>query len=102
MPPLLETSHWIVAAVQLAGMVPSLTLKVAAVGAVTAWALGPVSIEGEVAQAGAVTVKSAGLLSPLFPCPLVSAARNSSPDSLVARGVDLKHSPWWRVGVCGC
>ena len=79
-------------------MVPSLTLKVAAAGAVTAWGPGRVSIEGEVVQSGPLTVNSAELLG-VVAWPLVSTARYSLPDSLVAWGSAEAFQPWCPWGL---
>ena len=55
-PPLVESSHWIVAAEQFAGTVPSFTLKLALAGSVTVWSDGCVPIAGLAAHAAEVTV----------------------------------------------
>jgi len=49
-PPLVDTCHWIVAAEQLGGTLPSVTLNVASPGAVTVASSGPSPITGEEAH----------------------------------------------------
>jgi hypothetical protein len=63
LPLFVETCHWMAAAEQLAASVPSLTVKLAAAGAVTVWLAGWVAIDGDVEQAGALTVRVAALLA---------------------------------------
>ena len=74
-PPSLETCHWIAAAEQFAGAVPSLTLKLASAGSVTVCPAGCSAIAGAPSHLPLLTVSVAAWLV-VSPWAFVSTTRN--------------------------